>query len=296
VGFTSDKGWGAVCWTGLVAVWSCGGTAPPPPVHPEPTPRLVALVQALPLQEAPGGAPSLASDPSLTVEEYRALGLPELKEPWTPEVYGAAAAVLVKLANDRRSALPRLKSKKSASVANKLTRESTFVESGTPGPGAPHAAAPLSPDKARAYLKSASKLMAVYAPDDETGAGFEAEQVELTLVGLSLLEPLVSDPDTPNATRQRLSGQVLAGALSMLGQGEKYPAGLRARLADGIVRRIHAFATPLGAELCAKAAARAGQLQLAEQHEPVRERLERIIDALRACSRVFPTAASSSSG
>lgn len=257
----------------VLAVCGCGEPPMPPKLQGGGAPPLVSPVvsDSAPKQASP---PALSSDLSKTVAEYESLGLPSLGAAWPPDKYQQAAQVLVDVANEQRSSLPRLNSSKSASVIRKFTQPETFYSSEPAANGAGDL--PLTPERARAYLKPVGSLIAVYAPADETGENFAPEQVELTLATLLLLEPLVKDSSAPLTARQQFSAPMLAGALNMLSQRDMYSAALRRRLAAGVAEKIEPFAAGLATELRAQAQRKA--LALAE-HEPdkaVKDSIHRI--------------------
>lgn len=216
-----------------LALAACASSPPPDAVEAAP-----AMVETAPdAERAPPPTPQPVNDTSLTLEVYRAAGVPAIDRAWTPADYERALKVFLELLRSGRQDLPRFGSSRSGALFAHLVDSNNF-EAAAASPG----------ERARGLQRNLEvfpELLRLYSPASD-GLDFSVEQAEL---GVCLLELLALALASSRAVASEDSGWsdeyeqqrsvtagVLRGVSAMLGERERYSLTLRTRLRGELAR------------------------------------------------------------
>ena len=217
-----------------------------------------------------------APDRSLTLDEYESKGVPSLSAPWSSSQYTLAAAALEVLATKEPTHLPRRRSKRSASLFDRLVARAH--------PEVTDAARPLGDrlGAVGAILTAGGKVLATYlnAHFSEPSLGHELSELHAFLVvtaGLCipvLDEAASATPKTAPAWSKVEAGraqavlgtaQILEGTMIALADHSIYDDGDRLTMAESLVL---AASTIVGAQPAARKASICEEMRAVAAKEP----------------------------
>lgn len=231
---------------GLGLVLACAAQPSAVPIEAAP-----ALVETAPASTDSSGATGSAdaspdvlptvspeADTSLALAVYRAAGVPEIEQAWSPRDYERCLTVFGELMRGGRSDLPRRGSQRSGALFARLVAVENFRS-------ADEAPPPERARRLREYLAAYPGLLQVYSPAND-GIDFSVEQTDLIVSLFELLKSALDSSRVLAATdaaaaddythQQQMALGVVRGASTMLAEPERYALPLRRYLQAALAR------------------------------------------------------------